>query len=327
MTVKGLYGPKLREHVLSRWSWRHDIKQQVVNTDIDGLLCGALLWHLKGWPIVGFYDTENLWLAEGFEANLSLSETIWVDLDMAIPGALSLSQHVVLSTNDDAKRVRAFGNSINPNLFPPVSVADGYRDKYPYGTFQWLCWLVGKPVSPPAITDRILTGIAWMPDGGFRSAQGVWRRNCIEWASEKLPNSLLHPLVLGGLEDAEVFVAEAASYLREQSGIERGWRNHQLNMSIGTASGPQVLIDVSTDFLEIQKLLNVISHLYEWNQCVIPTKYSLYRGRWKTDSSPPPGWPDCANDGAVVSIAATKARQYCWTEPGEGTTSLAAVFA
>jgi hypothetical protein len=326
MPIKGLSGRALREHVLESWGWRHNIQQQIVNTDIDGLLCGALLWHLKGWPIVGFYDTENLWLSKNAERKVDLSSTIWVDIDMAYPGALCLSQHVVLATNDDADKVEAFKSSINPNLFPPVSVASGYRDKYPYGTFQWLCWLVGRSIEPPSLNDRVKTGIAWMPDGGFKSIQGIWQRNCLEWATEKLPNSIMHPLAAAGVAEAESYVEEAEEYLRFHSGITRGWRNHQLNMSVGTATGPKVLIDISVDFAEIQKLLDVVSHLYGWRKVDVPETYDLFRGKWNTSSSTPKGWPDCANAGDVISIAATRASQFCWTVPGNGPNSLAAIF-
>ena len=61
-----------RGAVRRSWGWRDEIRQQVVNTDIDGLLTGALLHHLKGWPVVGFYDTESLWLAEDVALPLDL---------------------------------------------------------------------------------------------------------------------------------------------------------------------------------------------------------------------------------------------------------------
>ena len=50
-------GVVLREQI---WGWRHEITHQVVNPDIDGLLTACLLHHVKGWPVIGFYDTQRL---------------------------------------------------------------------------------------------------------------------------------------------------------------------------------------------------------------------------------------------------------------------------
>lgn len=80
-----------RARVRRHWHWREEVCQQVVNTDIDGLLTAALLHDIKGWPVVGFYDTETLWLSEGAVTPLDLRTTLWVDVDMSWPGARSLS--------------------------------------------------------------------------------------------------------------------------------------------------------------------------------------------------------------------------------------------
>ena len=52
-------GVQLREQT---WGWRHEITHQVINPDIDGLMTACLLHHVKGWPVVGLYDTQRLYL-------------------------------------------------------------------------------------------------------------------------------------------------------------------------------------------------------------------------------------------------------------------------
>ncbi len=98
-------GVEVREAV---WSWRHDIAAQVVNPDIDGLLSACLLHHLKGWPVVGFYDTQRLLIDSTHQLPLDLQRTVWVDVDMCWPGARSLSQHVVMDRPSDRDAVSAY---------------------------------------------------------------------------------------------------------------------------------------------------------------------------------------------------------------------------
>ncbi len=167
-----------------------------MNTDIDGLLTAALLHALKGWPVVGFYDTESVWVSAGTPVPLDAERTIWVDADMCFPGARCLSQHVSTAGPADAAQVLAYRDTVNPNL--AVGCHGGsvgvYRDKYPFGTFQWAAWLAGSP-QPPQVNDVLRTGLAWMPDGGFQSVlHPAWRLNCLHWATQALPGSILSPL-------------------------------------------------------------------------------------------------------------------------------------
>lgn len=152
-------GVELRE---SRWEWRHDISMQVVNPDIDGLLTACLLHHHKGWPAVGFYDTQRLLLDPATHLPLPLDEIIWVDIDMCWPGARSLSQHVVLDDLVDAAAVDAYAETVNPSLLGGHARRHNYTSKYPFGTFQWACWLIGRDALPglPDPDDLVMSGLA-----------------------------------------------------------------------------------------------------------------------------------------------------------------------
>jgi hypothetical protein len=183
-------GVEVRE---ATWRWRHDITAQVVNPDIDGLLTAYLLYHLKGWPVVGFYDTQRLLVDSSHPLPLDLQRTVWVDVDMCWPGARSLSQHVILDFPTDATRVTAYSETVNPSLLRGHARRADYMNKYPFGTFQWAWWLSGLREVPDP-DDELLTGLAWMPDGGFKSVRERWRTNCVQWACEQMPGSILSPL-------------------------------------------------------------------------------------------------------------------------------------
>lgn len=229
-----------------RWSWRQDIRAQIINTDIDGLLTACLLHHLKGWPISGLYDTKRLWLAEGTLVPIPLDEYIWVDIDMCWPGTRSLSQHVVTDRIVDSESVEAFSSTINPSLVTNHSRQEAYTTKYPFGTFQWTWWLALREIGRPDPADRLLTGLAWMADGGFDSINGAWRDNCTRWATELMPGSLLEPLVrLDGGRSARLLVHDACDHLKARSGVDRPdvWRNLQFNLARGSRDGPDLLVE------------------------------------------------------------------------------------
>ena len=314
-------GVSVRE---AAWSWRHDIAFQVVNPDIDGLLTACLLHHLKGWPIFGFYDTQRLVVDARHALPLDLARTVWVDIDMCWPGARSLSQHVVMDAPTDADRVSAYAETVNPSLLRRHSRQVNYTTKYPFGTFQWAWWLAGRKHLPaaPDPSDPLMTGLAWMPDGGFLSIRERWRRNCIRWATTTLPGSILAPLAQAAPDHAAQMVAEAAQELRRRSGVDRGWRNHQFNLTVGSATGPCLVMTLDEGLASMQALCDVICDIYGWCRLVLPSHVELLRGGYHTTSGPPPGWPDAANRHELVSLAVTRGTQFCWTTPEELTAAL-----
>lgn len=308
-------GVQVREQA---WQWRRDITCQVVNPDIDGLLTACLLHYLKGWPVIGFYDTRRLWLDPVAPVPLDLRRTIWVDVDMCWPGARSLSQHVVTDAPSDARSVSAYAETVNPSLLRDRHWCSRYQDKYPFGTFQWAWWLSGGAGLPPPPDphDLLMTGLAWMPDGGFRSVRERWRENCLRWAIREMPGSILEPLALRNPDDAWDAVRAAERRIVELSGVRRGWRNHQFNLTHGSAEGPRLnyMIDEAPQVL--QAICDAIAGTYGWSPPEIPPRFNEHRGVWRTGASPPVGWPEATDKHEVVSLAVTGAHRFCWTEPG-----------
>jgi hypothetical protein len=307
---------ELRE---GHWSWRHAIKAQVVNPDIDGLLTACLLHHLKGWPVIGFYDTQRLLLEPSTPLPLALDNVIWVDIDMCWPGARSLSQHVVLNDLSDAEAVDAYAETVNPSLLGRHARRVNYTSKYPFGTFQWAWWLIGRAALPelPDPDDAVMTGLAWMPDGGFQSVEGVWRDNCVRWATQRMPGSILAPLASTDPSLARSAVVVAERELRRRSGVELGWRNHQYTLTRGSRTGPVLTRPPDEAPDALQALCDAITEIYGWRRLVLPGAYDVHEGRWRTGEGPPDDWPSSANRREVVSLAVTSSRKFCWTEPLE----------
>ena len=125
-----------------------EVKGLVVNTDSDGLLAGVVLahWaeqaHGRPLPIVGFYDTQRLWLDE---PSRGPDEVAWIDVDLRVPGATVVSQHIVTDERIGALREPpADVTLINPNHL--VGAPTRYRWKYPFSTTAW-AWALGAWVS------------------------------------------------------------------------------------------------------------------------------------------------------------------------------------
>ena len=271
-------GVDLREQV---WGWRHDINAQIVNPDIDGLLTACLLHHLKGWPVIGFYDTQRLLVDTEHALPLDLARTAWVDVDMCWPGTRSLSQHVVLDRPGDLEHVSAYASTVNPSLLRGHARQRNYRNKYPFGTFQWTWWLAGIGGLPDP-NDALMTGLAWMPDGGFRSVRDQWRTNCVQWAVDQLPNSILSPLAATDPNNAWNAVRVAEAELRRLSGVSDGWRNHQFNLTQGSATGPVLGFPVDEVPGVLQSICDAICTIYGWDSPRIPTHLDVHEGRWRT---------------------------------------------
>lgn len=306
-------GVSLREQV---WGWRHDVRAQVVNPDIDGLLTACLLHHLKGWPIVGLYDTQRLFVDAEHKLPFDLQTVAWVDVDMCWPGARSFSQHVVLDRPTDRWHVAAYSETVNPSLLRGHARTYRNRNKYPFGTFQWAWWLAGLRIAPDPLDD-LLTGLAWMPDGGFVSVREVWRLNCLQWATAQMPGSILAPLATTDPDRAWRAVRVAEAELKRLSGVREGWTNHQSNLTRGSAQGPVLQFPVDEVPGVLQALCDSITDIYEWQRVLVPEQLVVLRGGYHSTSKPPPGWPFATDRLEVVSLAVTSGSRFCWTSPGD----------
>lgn len=311
--LRDLRGEQLRAEARLRFAWRSDIEKQIVSPDIDGLLSAALLHHLYGWPIVGFYDTERLWLSGDVSVPLDLKSTAWVDLDLVWPGSRCVSQHVTLHRPADADTITAFRDSVNPSILRRHNTESGsdYSTKYPFGTFQWLWWLHDLDPAAARLDEEVGNGLAWMPDGGFVSFAGRWRANCMSWAEQILTGSLMSHILQTERKDApsriDRDVRAAERYLRSATGITTPWVNSQWRFGPGSGDFRKQAAG------EAQGLLDAITDFYHWNRVELPQRYVSFHGRVLSDH--PSAMPSPLAGDHVVSRAGIGVRRFRWTLP------------
>ncbi|PFG21127.1 hypothetical protein [Serinibacter salmoneus] len=298
---------QLRAAALKRWAWRTETRYQIINTDIDGLLAAAKLHDHFGWPVIGFNDLTTIWVEETHQGRTPKSQVAWVDLAMCRPGDRCIDQHVVARTAQEASVIEAHGHSVNPNLIAGRYQNDLYKEKYPFGTYQWVSWLLGEDErrGDPAI-DRIGAGLAWMPDGPSIS-MGKYKTNVLNWACELMPGSILHPGAR--LADTPSFtprawVAEAKQYLTRASGVCTNWGE-----SDQWSQPPGEQVPRRDD---MQALLDAITRHYGWKRLTLPSRYVATRGSRDWDGVPP-GWPQSAGASGVISAAAITGKKWSWT--------------
>ena len=303
------------------------VSSQIINTDIDGLLTGALLWEKYRLPIIGFYDTQHLWVAPDRldQGRVPLESVLWVDVDMCWPGSKSLSQHIICLDPSDSNSVIGFRSTTNPNLAAGITYVE-YTPKYPFGTFQWLWWLLEIP--PPAPDDHIRSGIVWMPDGGFESAQGPWATNCREWATERLSQSPMSPLFeANAVNLAPMYVGEAMAELIRLSGArEACWRNMQYLASRRTRNGFEILADPRDPASrnELNSILSAIAQIFDWSPATIQDDWAMFAGTWSSKSPQHrtmARWTQAANNKEIVSCAFIDRRTFAFTRPRIKTTT------
>lgn len=295
----------------------------VVNPDIDGLLSALLLHDEFGWPVVGFYDTSEVLLLADWVASPSLprDKLVWVDLDMCVPGSRSIGQHVNCWYPDDRERVAAYATSINPN---DISNTFGrerrvYRAKYPFGTFQYLAWLLRRFEASASASwwSPEAEGLLWMPDGGAWSiAPDRFQQNCRMWAQRHLSGSGLALSANAPAKEIQALVERARRQLeRHAEGIM--WSptlQPKLVRTGGRGFDPKLLpIRVAVDLM--QGLLDGAKEILGLDRPLrLPTgPFRSLRGRWQTAGLPPAGWPESANQGHLWSMAVTGSAQVSWT--------------
>lgn len=313
---EGLTGRQLRLAALKQFHWRAGIRHQIVDPDIDGLLSAALAYRVFGWPIVGFYDTEALWLDSRLETPLDLSTVAWVDLDMTWPGTRSIGQHV---TNVSwHKPAPATWHSVNPSLLRGIRQTRDYKWKYPFGTFQWLWWVLNLSKGEAQLDDPVGRGLAWLPDGGhvsYSTRDGKFAPNLDHWRSTILPGFLLDASDERINPDAAHEEADlAAAHLKERSGVASGWDKEQWRMAAQRGTYGSGWPEIKDD--EINRLLEAICEFYGWPLPPTPDKYTTFRGLWnRSDKAGSLQFPD---HQLIVSLSATGHEKCRWTSAERG---------
>jgi hypothetical protein len=121
-------------------------KNIIINTDIDGFLCGEILRHYYGCKIVGFSNSKKeIWVTPEVK---SIYDPIYIDLYVARPDVVCIEQHIISKDKAHHFRIESMGTKINPNVergrtFVGDHTGDYYH-KYPFGTVHYIIALMAR---------------------------------------------------------------------------------------------------------------------------------------------------------------------------------------
>ena len=126
---------------LSEFFEKAKTKDIVINTDIDGFLCGMILQKYYDCRVVGFSNSDDaIWLIPEIE---SIYKPVYIDIFVNKPEVFCIDQHIVAYDKSYLKRIVAWGSKMNPNLdLIEKTYTDDYYHKYPFGTVHYLIALM-----------------------------------------------------------------------------------------------------------------------------------------------------------------------------------------
>ena len=118
----------------------------VINTDIDGFLCGMILQKYYGCRVVGFSNSrETVWLTPEIQ---DIDSPIFIDLYVTRPNVICIEQHIIAYDSVHHNQIIGYGTKYNPNLDRTRTfvgdMGSDYYHKYPFGTVHYLIMLMAK---------------------------------------------------------------------------------------------------------------------------------------------------------------------------------------
>ncbi len=183
-TAKRQEGMQMDYEALTKkapWLREHGHKM-IISSDLDGILSGALLTWLLDWKIVGFYDTEKVWVLSSHRDFLSGS-CIFIDHDIHRRNIRSIGHHMLQfsraipipgHTDPDAQ-------SVNPNLIRGFNCEEHFDRKYPFATIHFLlcCYNAWGDLEGYRIPRDFLP-LLLHSDSSLKNA-AVYQSNAIDW--------------------------------------------------------------------------------------------------------------------------------------------------
>lgn len=176
-------------------------KDIVINSDIDGFLCGMILQKYYACRIVGFSNSrETIWLIPEIE---DINKPIYIDLYVANPAVTCIDQHIIAYDKDHHNEICSYGTKINPNLDRKRTfvgdMESDYYHKYPFGTVHYLIAMMareGIQVDLPDLNKEYQTDVPGISgikhktcaghiilraDDALYSTLSQYRANALDW--------------------------------------------------------------------------------------------------------------------------------------------------
>ncbi len=176
---------QIREH----FPWLDEPGHPMVcSLDLDGLVSAMLMESLLGWQLVGFYDSQQLWVKSGVD--IFSGRVVFLDHDIYRREIPSVGHHILQW--QEGIPIPGHERSLNPNLLRGITAKDFGR-KYPFGTFHL----------------RLACHSAWHPE---------WRETKLRLSRDFLP-VLLN--VDSAMQSAFTYLRNAMEWLEWLGGSEQ----------------------------------------------------------------------------------------------------------
>lgn len=109
----------------------------IINTDIDGILCGVILSRYCGCRVAGFSNSDNrVWLRDGID---SVYEPVYIDMFVPRADVWCIDQHIVSLNDHHHDLFVAAGTKFNPQLDRHrIFIPHDYTYKYPFGCVHYI---------------------------------------------------------------------------------------------------------------------------------------------------------------------------------------------
>lgn len=169
-------------------------KNIIINTDIDGFLCGMILQKYYGCKVVGFSNSrETIWVSPEIK---DIYSPIYIDLFVNRPNVICIEQHIIAFNRRHHNEILGYGTKINPNIDRERTfvgdMQSDYFHKYPFGTVHYLIALMAKEGVEVELPDlckcysfnniNINAGhIILRADDALFSTLGPYRENALDW--------------------------------------------------------------------------------------------------------------------------------------------------
>lgn len=164
----------------------------IVNTDIDGFLCGLFLQKYFDCRIVGFSNSKSkIWTIPEIQ---SIYDPVYIDLFVVNPFVICIEQHIIAKDDVHLNKIISWGTKINPNLVRGRTFEGDYSHKYPFGTIHFLLALMeyeGIIVDFPDLRKIVtfpssgisttLGHIILRADDALYSTLSAYRDNALDW--------------------------------------------------------------------------------------------------------------------------------------------------
>lgn len=292
-------------------------KNIVINSDIDGFLCGMILQKYFGCKVVGFSDSrDTVWLIPEIS---DIDAPIYIDLYVARPDVVCIEQHIIAYDRDHHNTILGYGTKFNPNLERKRTfvgdMESDYYHKYPFGTVHYLIALMaqeGIVVNLPDlvqvhyvaqwndashIISATLGHVILRADDALYSTLSPYRENALDWWNWLDPNHSIPAIVALRKYINTCNPANAMVYKREIGAFFK---------KLGCDGQDGAFKNVTDgEGIILPKVLNyrdVIGKMMEIS-LVLPERYIIHKGKYAVQYSKPGYDMDILNASNLYSYA------------------------